>query len=77
LKLNAVIDAFADEIDYAQPVKSCGTEPAAEKRYGPAVCTGGGTIIRLGDPDQKHISTSYVERLNLTVRMTVQRFTRA
>lgn len=69
--LNAVIDAFADEIDYAQLVKHYGNEPEAQKRYSPAVCTGPERIIRLGDP-----STSYVERQNLSVRMTVRRFTR-
>ena len=73
--LNAVIDAFADEIDYAQLVKYYGNEPEGQKRYSPAVCTGA-ELTKIGYPDPKHISTSYVERHNLSVRMTVRRFTR-
>ena len=76
LYLNAVIDAFADEIDYAQLVKYFGNEPEGQKRYSPAVCTGAKKIIRLGDPESDDISTSYVERQNLSVRMTNRRFTR-
>jgi hypothetical protein len=74
--LNAVIDAFADEVDYAQLVKYYGPPSEPEKRYSPAVCTGTEKIIRLGDPDPKHISTSSVERQNSSVRMTAPRFTR-
>jgi IS1 family transposase len=74
--LNAVIDASADDIDYAQIVKHYGSEPEPQKRYSPAICTGCQKTIRIGDPDQEHISTSYIERQNLTMRMGMRRFTR-
>jgi hypothetical protein len=65
--LYAVIDAFADQIDHAQLVKNFGDTPARQKRYSPA--------IRLGDPEEKFIG-SYVKRQNLTIRMSMHRFTR-
>src|SRR6266851_8170566 len=57
--LNAVIDAFADEIDYAQLVKLYGNDPEGQKRYSPAQCLGAIPQAVLGDPDPQHVSTSY------------------
>lgn len=74
--MNAVIDAFADDIDYAILHKIYGSEPANESRYSPATCIGCEKKLALGDPDPKHISTSYIERQNLTMRMSMRRFTR-
>lgn len=74
--LNAVDDAFGSEIDYAMLVKVYGEDPQAEKRYSPAECIGCKKEPKIGNPDKKHISTSYVERQNLTMRMGMRRFTR-
>jgi IS1 family transposase len=74
--LLAVPGAFGDEVDYAMLVKIYGADPQAEKRYSPAVCIGAKKKPLIGEPDSSHISTSYVERNNLTMRMHMRRFTR-
>ena len=75
--LNAVDKAFGDDIDYAVLQKLYGLDPNADqRRYSPSVCTGTDVRIVKGIPDDSKISTSYVERQNLTMRMGMRRFTR-
>ena len=74
--LVAVPDAFASDVDYAQLVKVYGSDPEGQTRYSPAQCLGTKRVDIIGAPDHEHISTSYVERQNLNMRMNMRRFTR-
>ena len=75
--LEAVEGAFGADVDYAMLVKIYGaSSDSAKGRYSPAECTGAKKVRIEGEPDMKHVSTSYAERANLTMRMHNRRFTR-
>jgi len=74
--LQAVEGAFGADVDYAQLVKIYGQAPEGQRRYSPPVCIGARREAIEGKPDRRHISTSYIERQNLSLRMHSRRFTR-
>jgi IS1 family transposase len=74
--LEATDAAFDADVDYARLIKVYGSDPTAERRYAPPVCIETKVQVVSGNPAIEHISTSYIERQNLQMRMSMRRFTR-